>query len=310
MDRICQLLGIEYPIIQGAMANVSRYQLVGAVSEAGGLGVIASGGMSADELRRQIQEVKKMTRKPFAVNLMLQMKNIEELVEVIIEEGVPVVTTGAGTPKNFISALHQANVKVLPVIPNVKIAKKMEALGVDAIIAEGQEAGGHIGQVSTLPLVRQVIRSVDVPIVAAGGIFDGAGMLAVEALGASGVQIGSLFLSSKESPIKEGFRNLVLQADETTTVVTGRRLGHPVRVLPNKMTEKYIRLEYEGASDEDLMKLAEGAMRRAVYEDDVEEGSLMCGQSIGLITESQSVDAIIQKLMEEYRQARLKLINQ
>ncbi|MCR8968419.1 nitronate monooxygenase family protein [Facklamia sp. 7083-14-GEN3] len=307
MDRICQLLGIEYPIIQGAMANVSRYQLVGAVSEAGGLGVIASGGMSAEELRRQIHEVKKMTQKPFAVNLMLQMKNIEELVEVIIEEGVPVVTTGAGTPKNFLPALQQANVKVLPVIPNVKIAKKMEALGVDAIIAEGQEAGGHIGQVSTLPLVRQVIRSVDIPVVAAGGIFDGAGLLAMEALGASGVQMGSLFLSSQESPIKEGFRNLILQADETTTVVTGRRSGHPVRVLPNKMTEKYIRLEYEGASDEELMKLTEGSMQRAIYEDDVEEGSLMCGQSIGLITESQSVNVLIQQLMKEYRAARLRL---
>ncbi|MGX7107887.1 NAD(P)H-dependent flavin oxidoreductase [Facklamia miroungae] len=308
MENICQLLGIQYPIIQGAMANISRYQLVGAVSEAGGLGVIASGGMTANQLREQISEVKKMTQKPFAVNLMLQMKNIEELVEIIIEEKVPVVTTGAGIPKNFLPALHEAGVKVIPVIPNVKIAKKMEDLGVDAIIAEGQEAGGHIGQVSTLPLVRQVIRSVSIPVIAAGGIFDGAGMLAMEALGASGVQMGSLFLTSKECPIPDKFRKSVLQADETTTVVTGRRSGHPVRVLPNKMTETFIRLEYAGAPDEELMQLTEGSLYRAVYNDDVEEGSLMCGQSIGLITDSQSVSTIIQQVMAEYQEARTKLM--
>ncbi|WP_268888847.1 NAD(P)H-dependent flavin oxidoreductase [Facklamia lactis] len=302
MKDIRELLGIEYPIIVGAMANISRYELVEAVAEAGGMGFIASGGMSADELREQIKRVKAMTNKPFGINLMLQMTNISELIDVMIEEGITVVSTGAGTPKAYMPKLKAANIKVIPVVPNVKLAKKMDDLGVDAIIAEGQEAGGHIGQVSTLPLVRQVVKAVSVPVIAAGGIADGASMAAMWALGAKGVQMGSLFLTAKECPIQTNFQQKVLEADEMATVVTGRRSRHAVRLLANQMTEQYIQMEYEGASDEALAELTEGSLYRAVYEDNVEFGSMMCGQGIGQIKELRTCREIITDLMNEFNE--------
>lgn len=230
---LTEMLQIKYPILQGAMAQIATYELASAVSNAGGLGIIASGGMSADALREQIRLCKEKTTKPFAVNIMLMMPNCPELVDVIIEEDVRVVTTGAGTPKPFMEKFKAAGIKVIAVIPSVKIAQKMEKIGVDAVVAEGTEAGGHVGETTTMALVRQVVSAVNIPVIAAGGIADGHGMAAVYALGASGVQIGTLFLVAEECPVPASFKQAVLDATDTSTTVTGRRNGAPVRSIKN-----------------------------------------------------------------------------
>lgn len=304
------MLQIKYPILQGAMAQIATYELASAVSNAGGLGIIASGGMSADALREQIRLCKEKTTKPFAVNIMLMMPNCPELVDVIIEEDVRVVTTGAGTPKPFMEKFKAAGIKVIAVIPSVKIAQKMEEIGVDAVVAEGTEAGGHVGETTTMALVRQVVSAVNIPVIAAGGIADGHGMAAVYALGASGVQIGTLFLVAEECPVPASFKQAVLDATDTSTTVTGRRNGAPVRSIKNPMIQKYVELENENASRDKLEELTLGSLRKAVHEGDVENGSVMAGQICGMLTEIRSTSDIIENLMKESKQVASNLVIQ
>lgn len=296
---ITQLLKIQYPIFQGAMAQIAHYQLAAAVSEAGGLGIIASGGMTGEELRHEIQELKKLTNKPFGVNIMLMMKNIEEIVTVIIEEKVPVVTTGAGTPKFIMPYLKEAGIKVIPVVASVKHAQKMQELGADAVVAEGCEAGGHIGESTTMSMIPQIVDSVDIPVIAAGGMGDGRGVAAAFALGAQGVQLGTIFLASQECPISDAYKQAVLDANDTATAVTGRIVGAPVRCIRNEMTEKYIELERNGADREELEEITLGSLSKAVYEGDAVNGSMMSGQIAGLIKEIKPCAAIIEDLFTE-----------
>ncbi|EAE4838128.1 DUF561 domain-containing protein, partial [Listeria monocytogenes] len=305
---LTEMLQIKYPILQGAMAQIATYELASAVSNAGGLGIIASGGMSADALREQIRLCKEKTTKPFAVNIMLMMPNCPELVDVIIEEDVRVVTTGAGTPKPFMEKFKAAGIKVIAVIPSVKIAQKMEEIGVDAVVAEGTEAGGHVGETTTMALVRQVVSAVNIPVIAAGGIADGHGMAAVYALGASGVQIGTLFLVAEECPVPASFKQAVLDATDTSTTVTGRRNGAPVRSIKNPMIQKYVELENENASRDKLEELTLGSLRKAVHEGDVENGSVMAGQICGMLTEIRSTSDIIENLMKESKQVASNLV--
>ncbi|EAA0418522.1 TPA: DUF561 domain-containing protein [Listeria monocytogenes] len=307
---LTEMLQIKYPILQGAMAQIATYELASAVSNAGGLGIIASGGMSADALREQIRLCKEKTTKPFAVNIMLMMPNCPELVDVIIDEDVRVVTTGAGTPKPFMEKFKAAGIKVIAVIPSVKIAQKMEEIGVDAVVAEGTEAGGHVGETTTMALVRQVVSAVNIPVIAAGGIADGHGMAAVYALGASGVQIGTLFLVAEECPVPASFKQAVLDATDTSTTVTGRRNGAPVRSIKNPMIQKYVELENENASRDKLEELTLGSLRKAVHEGDVENGSVMAGQICGMLTEIRSTSDIIENLMKESKQVASNLVIQ
>ncbi|EPB4466775.1 DUF561 domain-containing protein [Listeria monocytogenes] len=307
---LTEMLQIKYPILQGAMAQIATYELASAVSNAGGLGIIASGGMSADALREQIRLCKEKTTKPFAVNIMLMMPNCPELVDVIIEEDVRVVTTGAGTPKPFMEKFKAAGIKVIAVIPSVKIAQKMEEIVVDAVVAEGTEAGGHVGETTTMALVRQVVSAVNIPVIAAGGIADGHGMAAVYALGASGVQIGTLFLVAEECPVPASFKQAVLDATDTSTTVTGRRNGAPVRSIKNPMIQKYVELENENASRDKLEELTLGSLRKAVHEGDVENGSVMAGQICGMLTEIRSTSDIIENLMKESKQVASNLVIQ
>ncbi|EAC2726216.1 DUF561 domain-containing protein [Listeria monocytogenes] len=307
---LTEMLQIKYPILQGAMAQIATYELASAVSNAGGLGIITSGGMSADTLREQIRLCKEKTTKPFAVNIMLMMPNCPELVDVIIEEDVRVVTTGAGTPKPFMEKFKAAGIKVIAVIPSVKIAQKMEEIGVDAVVAEGTEAGGHVGETTTMALVRQVVSAVNIPVIAAGGIADGHGMAAVYALGASGVQIGTLFLVAEECPVPASFKQAVLDATDTSTTVTGRRNGAPVRSIKNPMIQKYVELENENASRDKLEELTLGSLRKAVHEGDVENGSVMAGQICGMLKEIRSTSDIIESLMKESKQVASNLVIQ
>ena len=296
---ITTLLNIKYPIFQGAMAQISHYQLAAAVSEAGGLGIIASGGTTGDQLREEIRELRKLTDKPFAVNVMLMLKNVEELVNVIIEEKVPIVTTGAGTPKFILPALKEAGIKVIPVIASVKHAKKMQELGVDAVIAEGSEAGGHIGSTNIMALLPQITDAVDIPVIGAGGIADGRGLAAAFVLGAQGVQLGTVFLASEECPIAESYKEAVLKANDTDTAVTGRRAGAPVRCIRNEMTDHYIELENKGTSREELEEITIGALSKAVYDGDTKNGSMMCGQIAGMIKEIRPCKEIIETIVSD-----------
>ncbi|MFD1177326.1 nitronate monooxygenase [Paenibacillus puldeungensis] len=296
---ITKLLGIKYPIFQGAMAQIALDPLVSAVSNAGGLGIIGSGGMSADRLREEIRKVRSNTDKPFAVNLMLMMHNIPELVQVIVEEGVKIVTTGAGTPAPYMQTFKENGIKVIPVIPSVKIAKKMEALGADAVVAEGTEAGGHVGETTTMALLPQVASAVSIPVIGAGGIADGRGIAAAFALGAQGVQVGTRFLATVECPTHENFKQAVIQADDTSTTVTGRSIGGPVRSIKNSMIAEYLKLENEHASREELEKISLGSLRRAVFEGDTDRGSVMAGQICGLCNEITTVEEMITGMFAE-----------
>lgn len=299
MNRVTKLLNIEYPIIQGAMARIAMAPLVGAVSNAGGLGVIASGGMSADMLREEIRKTKTITNKPFAVNLMLLDKSINELVDVLIEEGIKIVTTGAGNPKPYMENLKQNGIIVIPVVPTATIAKKMEAIGADAVVAEGMEAGGHVGELTTMALTRQVTEAVSIPVLAAGGIADGHGVVAAWALGAEGVQIGTRFLASEECPVPNTFKEMIVGATDTSTVLTGRRAGHPVRVIKNKMTDQYLEIEYGSYDHDALEAITVGSLRRAVVDGDMETGSIMAGQISGLVSEVKPVKTIIEELIAD-----------
>ena len=296
---ITQLLGIKYPIFQGAMAQIARYELASAVSNAGGLGILASGGMSPEELREQIKKCKEQTTKPFAVNLMLMMPNINEIIDVVIEEGVKIVTTGAGTPRKFMPRLTEAGVKVIPVIPSVKAAKKMEELGCAAVVVEGMEAGGHVGTSTTMALLPQVTKAVNIPVIAAGGIADGRGVAAAFCLGASGVQMGTVFLATHECPISIEYKNLIVEADDTSTTLTGMKFGAPVRGIKNELTKRYHELEAQSSTLMELEELTLGSLRKAVYDGDVENGSVMSGQIAGLINEIRPVEQVIVDILEE-----------
>ncbi|MGY4105590.1 nitronate monooxygenase [Ignavigranum ruoffiae] len=299
MSTVCEMLGIKYPVFQGAMARIATHKLAAAVSEAGGLGIIASGGMSADQLRQEIDDLRAITDKPFGVNLMLQVDNCDELVEVIIEKKVDLVTTGAGSPAKYIPSLKEAGIKVFPVIASIKHAKKMEAAGADGVVAEGQEAGGHIGQTSTMSLLPQIVDAVDIPVIGAGGIGDGRSVVAMYALGAQGIQVGTAFLTAEECPIHENYKQAVINANDTATIVTGRSMKDPVRSLANEMLVKFYELEKENAPKEELMKLTEGSLGRAVYEGDMNTGSPMCGEVAGMFTEIRPCKEIIESLFNE-----------
>ena len=299
---ITNLLGIKYPIFQGAMAQIARHELVSAVSNAGALGILASGGVRPEELRKEIQQCKELTDKPFAVNLMLMMPNIDEIIDVVIEEGVKIVTTGAGTPRKFMPRLKEVGIKVIPVIPSVKAAVKMEELGCDAVVVEGMEAGGHVGTSTTMALLPQVTSAVNIPVIAAGGIADGRGMAAAYCLGASGVQMGTVFLASEECPVTDAYKNMILEAVDTSTTLTGEKLGAPVRGIKNELTKRYHELEEQSSTLMELEELTLGSLRRAVYDGDVENGSVMAGQIAGLVNEICPVKNIIEDVIKEARE--------
>ncbi|MBQ8729739.1 MAG: enoyl-[Lachnospiraceae bacterium] len=299
--EITELLGIEYPIIQGGMAWVAEYHLAAAVSEAGGLGIIGAGGAPASWVRDQIRELKKLTNKPFGVNLMLMNPEADQIAQVLVEEGVNVVTTGAGSPEKYMKAWKEANMKVIPVVASVALAKRMERCGADAVVAEGTEAGGHIGEITTMALVPQIVDAVNIPVIAAGGIADGRGFAAAFMLGAKAVQIGTAFVATDECIVHKNYKDRILKSKDIDSRVTGRSTGHPVRTIRNNMTKEYTRLENEGASFEELEKLTLGALRKAVVDGDVDNGSVMAGQIAGLVKEQLSCKALIEKLMRDMK---------
>lgn len=295
---ICKLLNIKYPIMQGGMAWLGTAELVAAVSNAGGLGVIGAGHMPPDILRNEIKKAKALTTKPFGVNIMLMSPFVKEVMAVVIEERVPVVTTGAGNPGEYIPALKEIGSKVIPVVASVALAKRLARTGVDALIAEGMESGGHIGEITTMALVPQIVDAVDIPVIAAGGIADARGVIAAFALGAQGVQIGSRFVASEECIAHENYKKAVLKAKDRSTVITGISTGHPVRVIANKLTREYSELEKNGASVEELEKMGEGKLHLATHKGDIDNGSIMIGQIAGMLNDIKSVDAIIQDLVQ------------
>lgn len=299
---ICKVLGIKYPIIQGAMAWISDADLVAAVSNAGGLGVLATGHLDGEGCRREIRRLKEMTDKPYAVNVMLLSPFVEQIVEVICEEKVPIVTTGAGSPGKYMKKFKEAGVKVIPVVPSVAMAKMMVKDGVDALIAEGTESGGHVGKTTTMALVPQVVDAVDVPVIAAGGIADGRGIAAAYMLGASGVQIGTRFLVAKECNVHPNYKAKIIKAKDIDTTTTGNSTGHPVRVIKNKMARAYEALEKKNASAEELEELGRGALKKAVVDGDVDNGSVMSGQIAGLVKKEQTCKEIIEEMYGEFIQ--------
>lgn len=295
--KITELLGIRYPIIQGGMAWVAEYHLAAAVSEAGGLGIIGAGGAPAAFVREQIQKVKELTDKPFGVNLMLMNPEADEIAKVIVEEGVKVVTTGAGNPGKYMQMWKEADIKVIPVVASVGLAKMMERAGADAVVAEGTESGGHIGAATTMTLVPQVVDAVTIPVIAAGGIADGRGFAAAMMLGAEAVQMGTRFVVAKECIVHENYKQKIIGAKDIDSEVTGRSTGHPVRCIRNKMTREYLKMEKEGATLEELEKMTLGSLRKAVVDGDVVDGTLMAGQIAGMVNKEQSCAEIIEDVM-------------
>ena len=298
--EITELLNIEYPIIQGGMAWVADYHLAAAVSNAGGLGLIGSGGAPASWVKDQIREVKKLTDKPFGVNIMLMNPEADEIAKVIVEEKVPVVTTGAGNPAKYIKEWKEAGVKVIPVVASCALAKMMERCGADAVVAEGTEAGGHIGEITTMSLVPQVVDAVNIPVIAAGGIADGRGFAAALMLGAKAVQMGTHFVATKECNVHENYKEKIIKAKDIDSKVTGRSTGHPVRVLRNQMSNEYIKKEQEGATLEELELLTLGGLRKAVVDGDMDYGSVMSGQIAGLVKKEQTAKEILEDLYSDY----------
>lgn len=297
--RITELLNIEHPVIQGGMAWVAEYHLAAAVSNAGGLGLIGAGAAPASFVKEQIEKCKALTDKPFGVNLMLMNPEADEIAKVIAESGVKVVTTGAGSPEKYVAMWKAAGVKVIPVVASVALAKRMERCGADAVVAEGCEAGGHIGETTTMCLVPQVADAVSIPVIAAGGIGDGRGVAAALMLGADGVQVGTRFLAAEETQIHQNYKDKVLKARDIDTAVTGRTGGHPVRSLKNQMTKHYLAMEAAGAGFEELEGLTVGSLRKAVIEGDVKEGTMMAGQIAGLIKKAQTCKEIVEELVSE-----------
>lgn len=297
--RITEILGIEYPIIQGGMAWVATYELAAAVSEAGGLGIIGAGGAPASFVREQIQKAKELTDKPFGVNIMLMNPEADAIAQVVVDEGVKVVTTGAGNPAKYMEMWKAANVKVIPVVASVALAKLMERGGADAVVAEGTESGGHIGSTTTMALVPQVVDAVSIPVIAAGGIADGRGFAAAFMLGAEGVQIGTRFVVAKECIVHEKYKEMLIKAKDIDSAVTGMSTGHPVRSIRNKMTKEYLKLEKDGAELMELEKMTLGSLRKAVVEGDVINGTVMAGQIAALVKKEQPCKEIIDEIMTQ-----------
>jgi enoyl-[acyl-carrier protein] reductase II len=298
--RITQLLGIRYPVFQGGMAWVSSSSLVAAVSNAGGLGVLGSGSMQPDEALREIRAIKAATDRPFGVNIMLMMPSAPQIIDICLQERVPVITTGAGNPGPFVKAFKEIGTKVIPVVSSVALAKRLERAGVDAIIAEGTESGGHIGEITTMVLIPQIADAVSIPVIAAGGIADGRSVMAAFALGAEGVQMGTRFIMARECHAHPNYKRVVAEAKDRDTVVTGQSTGHPVRVIKNKLAKFYLEREQKGASAEELEAIAKGSLHRSVVQGDVEEGSVMAGQVCGLIDREEPVAEIIARLEAEF----------
>lgn len=298
--RLNQILGTEFPIMQGGMAQVATGAFAAAVSNAGALGIIGTGAMNGEMMRNEIETAKSLTDKPFGVNLMMMNPDVEEMAQIIAEEKPSVVTTGAGNPGKYVKMWKEQGIKVIPVVSSVSLAKRLEREGVDAIIAEGTESGGHIGELTTMVLLPQVVDAVSVPVIGAGGIASGRQMKAAEILGAVGVQIGTVLLGSEECPIHQNYKNALIKAKDRATVVTGRSVGVPVRVLKNGMTRDYLELEQSGAEKMELEKFTLGALRRAVHEGDVDRGSLMAGQDASYIKEVRPLRVILEEMMKEY----------
>jgi putative enoyl-(acyl-carrier-protein) reductase II len=296
-SKICDLLSIEYPIIQGGMAWVATAELAAAVSEAGGLGLIGAGHMPPDALRDEIRKVKSMTKKPFGVNIMLMSPFVKEVMQVVVDERIPVVTTGAGSPSEYIPALKEIGCKVIPVVASVALAKRLERTGIDALIAEGTESGGHIGQVTTMALVPQIVDAVSVPVIAAGGIADSRGFVAALSLGAEAVQIGTRFVVAEECIAHENYKQAIIKAKDRSTVISGASTGHPVRVIENQLSRQFEQMEAERVNPEELEKLGAGRLRMAVREGDVTTGTVMAGQISGMITKIQSTKEIIEEII-------------
>ena len=297
--RVTELLGMEKPIIQGGMAWVAESHLAAAVSEAGGFGLIGAANAPADVVRNYIREAKELTDKPFGVNIMLLSPFADDVAQMVAEEGVAAVTTGAGNPEKYMSRWKEADIKVIPVVASVALAKRMERCGADAVVAEGTESGGHIGQATTMTLVPQVVDAVSIPVIAAGGIADGRGFAAAMMLGAEAVQMGTRFCVSNECVIHERYKERILKAKDIDSEVTGRSHGHPVRGLRNKMTREYLKMEAAGASFEELEKLTLGGLRKAVVEGDTDNGSVLAGQIAGMVNRRQSCQEIIDEIMEQ-----------
>jgi len=297
--QITELLGIEYPIIQGGMAWVAEHNLAAAVSNAGGLGLIGAASAPPEIVREEIRKCKELTDKPFGVNVMLLNPNAEEVAKIVVEEGVKVVTTGAGSPSKFMSMWKEAGVVVMPVVASVAMAKMMARAGADAVVAEGMESGGHIGQTTTMALLPQVVDAVDIPVIGAGGIADGRGIAAAFMLGAKAVQIGTRFVVADESIVHDNYKDKICKASDIDSVVTGTSTGHPVRSLRNSMTKEYLKLEKEGADFMELEKLTLGSLRNAVIDGDVVNGTVMAGQIAGLIKKKQSCKEIIEEMMSQ-----------
>ncbi len=301
-SRICELLNIEYPLFQGAMARISDAALAAAVSEAGGLGIIAGGTAPAEHIRSEVRKAKELTNKPFGVNIMLLSESADDIAKMVCEEGVKVVTTGAGAPGKYMEMWKAHGIKVIPVVPSVAIAKRMVRSGADAIIAEGTESGGHVGELTTMVLVPQVVDAVDVPVIAAGGIADGRGIAAALMLGADAVQIGTRFLSAHECNVHPNYKQKILNAKDIDTVVTGRSTGHPVRILKNKLSRQFSELEKAAAPVETIEKLGLGALAKAVVNGDMDYGSVMAGQIAAIVKKEQSCKEIITEMFAEAEQ--------
>ena len=297
--RITELLGIQYPIIQGGMAWVAEHHLAAAVSAAGGLGLIGGANAPGEVVREEIRKARELTDKPIGVNVMLLSPHADDVARVVVEEGIKVVTTGAGNPEKYMDMWKSAGIKVIPVVASVALAKRMEKYGADAVVAEGMESGGHIGEQTTMTLVPQVVDAVSIPVIAAGGIADGRGIAAAFMLGAEAVQIGTRFVVSKESIVHENYKQRIIKAKDIDSTVTGRTHGHPVRCLRNQMTREYIKLEQEGKSFEELEYLTLGTLRKAVQEGDVTNGTVMAGQIAGMITKEQTCKEMIDEMMEQ-----------
>ena len=305
--RLDKMLGIKYPFIQGGMANIATGEFAAAVSNAGGLGLIGAGGMNTEMLRENIRKCKTLTDKPFGVNLMLMNPDAPQMAEMIVEEGVKIVTTGAGNPGQFMPLWKEHGLMVIPVVSSSILAKRMEQCGADAVVAEGTESGGRVGEMTTMALVPKVVDAVSIPVIAAGGIADGRQLLAAFALGAVGVQLGTCLLASTECPIHPAYKEAVLKAKDNDTVVTGRITGTPVRIIKNSMAREYVKQEKAGADKMELEKFTLGSLRRAVFEGDVKTGSLMAGQVVGQIDEIKPVAEIFKSMYEGYDKLRKQL---
>ncbi len=296
---LCKMLNIKYPILQGGMAWVATGELAAAVSNAGGLGIIGAGNAPADVVENEIKKVKSLTEKPFAVNVYYMSPFVDDVIDLVIKEEVPVITTGAGNPGKHIDKLKEANIKVIPVVASASLAKRLERLGVDAVIAEGMECGGHIGELTTMSIVPQVVDAIDIPVIAAGGIADGRGFAAAFMLGAKGVQMGTRFVCAEECTVHKNYKEAILKAKDRSTVVTGMPTGHPVRVLKNRLSRQFQLLEKQGVDIKELEELGMGKLRAAVVDGDIDNGSLMAGQIAGLIDDILPAKVIIERIIRE-----------